>query len=64
MLPKKTLQERQQELQTLLSTPAGREELQQLASHYHAISNVLRPAGKSVITFLLVREREMGLIVD
>jgi hypothetical protein len=60
MLPKKTLQQRQQELQSLLATPAGRRELQQLASHYHAASGVLRPEGKSVITFLLVHERERG----
>jgi hypothetical protein len=64
MLLKKTLQQRQQELQSLLATPAGRGELQELASHYLAVSGVLRPAGKSLITFLLVHEREMGLIVD
>jgi hypothetical protein len=63
MSPKKTLQQRQQELQSLLATPAGREELQQLESHYHATSGVLRPVGTSVITFLLVHERELGLIV-
>ncbi len=64
MLPKMTLQQRQQELQALLATPAGRGELQELASHYLAASGVLRLAGKSVISFLLVREREMGLIAD
>jgi hypothetical protein len=63
MPPKKTLQQRQQELQSLLATPAGREELQQLESRYQAASGVLRPVGTSVITFLLVHEREIGLIV-
>jgi hypothetical protein len=35
-VPKKTLAQRQKELQALLATPAGREELQALAARYHA----------------------------
>jgi hypothetical protein len=34
MTPKKSLQEREYELRSLLATPAGREELQALASRY------------------------------
>jgi hypothetical protein len=62
MSPKKTVQERQQELRTLLSTPAGREELQEIASRYHAASGRLKPAGTSAVTYILVYERELGLI--
>ena len=58
----KTLHERQQELQALLATPAGREELQGMVSRYHAESGKLRPAGTSAITYILVHERERGLI--
>ncbi len=62
MTPTKSLQEREQELRLLLATPAGREELQKLASRYHAASGKLRPAGTSAITYILVHEREQGLI--
>jgi hypothetical protein len=49
-------------LQLLLATPAGREELQELASRYCAASGTLKPAGTSTITYILVHEREQGLI--
>ena len=62
MTPKKTLQERENELRSLLATPAGKEELQALASRYAATSGKLRPAGTSAITYILVHEREQGLI--
>ena len=62
MSPKKTLQEREQELQALLATPAGRDELQELAARYSAASGRLRPAGTSAITYIVVHEREQGLI--
>ena len=62
MSAKKTLQEREQELRPLLATPSGREELQQLASRYYAVSGRLKPAGTSAITYILVYEREQGLI--
>jgi hypothetical protein len=64
MTPTKNLQERERELQTLLASPAGREELQQLASRYYAASGKLKPAGASAITYILVHERERGLIRD
>jgi hypothetical protein len=62
MSAKKMLPEREKELRQLLATPAGREELQGLASRYGAASGRLRPAGTSVVTYILVHEREQGLI--
>jgi hypothetical protein len=62
MIPKKTVRQREKELQTLLATPAGRQELLQLESHYQAASGWLKPGKKSLITYLLVQEREQGLI--
>jgi hypothetical protein len=64
MTSKKTLQKREQELQTLLATPAGRQELQKLASQYAAAGGKLRPAGTSVVTYILVHERGQGLICN
>jgi hypothetical protein len=64
MNQKKTLPEREKELQSLLATPAGRQELQQLASRYSATNGRLRPAGTSVVTYILVHEREQGLIAS
>jgi hypothetical protein len=65
----KTLQQREQELRSLLATPAGQKELQDLASRYHdlasryhAASGRLRSARTSVITYILVHERDRGLI--
>ena len=62
MPPQKTLQQREKELQTLLATPSGRKELQQLESRYQATSGRLRPARTSVITYNLVHEREQSLL--
>jgi hypothetical protein len=62
MLPKKTLRERELELQALLATPTGRETLRELESRYGAASGRLRPGKTSVITYILVHERERGLI--
>jgi len=62
MTPKKTLQEREKELRALLATPAGQQEVQELASRYCAATGELRPAGGSAITYILVHERGMGLI--
>jgi hypothetical protein len=58
----KNLQERERELQLLIATPAGREELQEWASRYCAASGTLKPAGTFTITYILVHEREQGLI--
>jgi hypothetical protein len=62
MPEKTTLQQREKELQALLATEAGRKDLHDLASRYAAMSGKLRPAGKSAITYILVHEREQGLI--
>jgi len=62
MSPKKTLPQREKELQSLLATPAGRRELHELESEYLAASGKLRPRGTSVITYILVHERELGWI--
>ena len=62
MTPAKNLQERERELQSLLATPAGREELQKLVSRYSEASDKLKPASTSAITYILIHERERGLI--
>jgi hypothetical protein len=62
MTPTKTLQQRERELQALIATPAGRDELQQLGARYVAASGRVRPGKASVITYILVHERERGLI--
>jgi hypothetical protein len=62
MTLKKTLPEREKELQSLLTTTAGREELRALESRYQTASGQERPARTSVITYILVHERELGLI--
>jgi len=62
MTSTKTLREREQELRSLLATPTGRNELEQLASRYNAGGGRLRAGKGSVITYILVHEREVGLI--
>jgi len=62
--PKKTLQQREKELQLLLATPEGRKELEEVESRYHEAGCRPRPARTSVITYILVHEREQGLITD
>ena len=62
MRPQKTLQQREKELQSLLATPAGRAELRELESRYLAAGGRVRPAGASLVTYILVSEREHGLI--
>jgi hypothetical protein len=62
MHPKKTLQQREKELRSLLATPAGRTELHELESRYQGASYRLKPAKASVVTYILVHERELGLI--
>ena len=58
----KTLAQREKELQSLLATSAGRKELGELESRYREVSGRLRPASTSIITYILVHEREAGLI--
>jgi len=60
----KTLREREKELQTLLATPEGRADLEELASHYHDAGGRLRPEGGSLVTYVIIHERERGLIAD
>jgi hypothetical protein len=58
----KTLHDREKELTLLLATPAGREQLHEMLARYRAKSGRLKPARQSIITYLLVHEREYGLI--
>ena len=62
MSQKKSLQQREKELQALLSSPQGRSELESLAAHYRARSGRARPPRRSVVTYILVHERQEGLI--
>jgi hypothetical protein len=61
-MPTKTLDERQRELQALLRTREGRDELEALAIRYQAANGRARYEGTSLITYILVHEREKGLI--
>ena len=60
----KTLREREKELQTLLADAAGKQRLQELAAQYQTASGNPHAARTSVITYILVHERERGLIVN
>ncbi|OAI41205.1 hypothetical protein AYO40_03605 [Planctomycetaceae bacterium SCGC AG-212-D15] len=62
MNAKKTLPERERELQELLRSSEGQKELEELATKYEAESGRPRPHGTSVITYLLVHERGQGLL--
>jgi hypothetical protein len=58
----KTLPQREKELQSLLATEAGRQELQQLEDRCRAAGGGPRPPRTSVVTYILVHERSRGLI--
>jgi hypothetical protein len=62
MTEKKTLPQREKELQALLASPAGLEERRALESRYQKASGRLKPTSTSIITYILVHEREKGLI--
>ena len=62
MIPKRTLQDREKELRSLLATEEGRVTLEKLASRYSAASGNLRPTGTSTITYIIVHERQQKLI--
>jgi hypothetical protein len=62
MTAKKSLEQREKELRSLIATSTGQKELQELVSRYHAASGRLRPARTSLITYILVHERAHGLI--
>ena len=61
-MPTKTLEQRQKELQALRGTLEGREQLEALATRYYAVNGRIRVEGTSLITYILVHERERGLI--
>jgi hypothetical protein len=46
----------------LVAGQAGREEIQKLASRYCRVSGKLKPPGTSYITYIVVYEREQGLM--
>ncbi len=62
MIPQKTLQEREEELRSLPATPGGQKELNELEARYQAASGRLKPGKTSAITYILVHERDQGLI--
>ncbi len=64
MTPLITLRQREKELRDLIATAAGRKALEDLASRYIASNGRARPKGTSVITYILVHEREQGLLSD
>jgi len=62
MIPQKTVRQREQELQALLATPAGRQELLHLEALYQEASGRPKAGKTSLITYLLVHERAQGLV--
>ena len=64
MTAKKTRLEREKELQTLLGSLAGKAELEALADRYAASGRRIRPLGTSLVTYILVCERERDMIAD
>ena len=64
MSAKKTRLEREKELQTLLGSLTGKAELEALADRYAASSPRIRPARMSIVTYILVCERERHMIAD
>ncbi len=59
----KTLTEREKELQALLATSEGKAQLEALADLYYASGGRSRPPRTSLVTYLIVHERQQGLIV-
>jgi hypothetical protein len=64
MTAKKTRLEREKELQALLGSPAGKAELEALADRYAAAGRRIRPGRTSLVTYILVCERERDMIAD
>jgi hypothetical protein len=64
MTAKKTRLEREKELQTLLGSLAGKAEVEALADRYAASSQRIKPARTSLVTYILVCERERDMIAD
>ena len=64
MTAKKPRLEREKELQTLLGSLAGKAELDALADSYAASGQRIRPGRTSLVTYILVCERERDMIAD
>jgi hypothetical protein len=64
MAQTKTRLEREKELQALMRTTEGRAELESLADRYQSDGGRARPDRTSVITYILVHERQLGLVAD
>jgi hypothetical protein len=64
MAAKKTRLEREKELQVLLGSLPGKAELEALADHYAASGRRIRPGRTSLVTYILVCERERDMIAD
>jgi hypothetical protein len=64
MTAKKTRLEREKELRTLLGSLAGKAELEALADRYAASGCRIRPGGTSLVTYILVCERDRDMIAD
>jgi hypothetical protein len=62
MPEKQALQQREKELQALLRAPAGQAQPRELGARYAAAGGRPRPGRTSLITYLLVHERERGLL--
>lgn len=60
--PTKKLDARERELYALIATQLGRMELKSIADEYARASGTPFPAGESIITFILVFERDRGMI--
>ena len=63
-MTKKTLQQREKELQALLATEAGREEFRGLVACYQEAGGRVLPEGASVVTYILVHERQHSLLAS
>jgi hypothetical protein len=59
----KTLAEREAELQALMTSPDGQDKLEEIADGYRYDGGRPRPPRTSVITYILVHERQEGQIV-
>jgi hypothetical protein len=62
MHPKMSLLQRERQLQSMLATAAGRDALRDLSNRYAAAGGRVRPERASLVTYILVHERERSLI--
>ena len=60
----KSRQVREAELVALLATPDGRAELDRLAARYAEAAGSIRAPRASIVTYIIVHERQAGLICD